>query len=528
MKYKLLGAAVCLCVIVLSILAPWCEEDVEARVHQHREAQTEQSAMEPVGVSTSTGASTSNGTSVGASTSVSEGAGAGSGENGAENQAFSTHLPLVEIDTDGVTIPGKAIVNERGKVEGYTTAEGGAETIDGQMKIVDHGDTRNSEGDLPEIDTRIQINVRGRSSRMFDKSSYAIRLIDDEGANNPQPVMGMDTHHEWVLYGPYLDKTLIRNYMWYNIGGEIMEYAPNVRFCEVILNGTYQGLYVMTESLTAGKDGARLNLSVSVKDNTFTGYLLRLDEENKIPIKELDHFTYYAKRTILNLDVIYPGTQNLTQEMADEINRDFSAFEKALYSYDYDHEDDGYKKWIDTQSFLDYFLINEFLCNYDAGWLSTYIYKDLSGRFKMCLWDLNSACDNFQESQTDPMSFQTQNCLWYFMLMKDEDFTEALINRYWQLRETYFNEDYLNQYVDETVAFLGDAVRRNYEVWGYSFEEEYDMLRPEERNPRDYQEAIAQLKEFFSARIAWMDENIDTLRQYSAESKVKKFNENAN
>ena len=92
----------------------------------------------------------------------------------------------------------------------------------------------------------------------------------------------------------------------------------------------------------------------------------------------------------------------------------------------------------------------------------------------------------------------------------------------------YFDEEYLNQYIDETAAYLGDAIDRNYQVWSYSFQPEYDMLKPTARNPRDYGEAIAQLKAFFHKRLAWMDENIDTLRQYSAESKVKKFNENAN
>ena len=128
----------------------------------------------------------------------------------------------------------------------------------------------------------------------------------------------------------------------------------------------------------------------------------------------------------------------------------------------------------------------------------------------------------------DSQCFQMQNCLWYFMLIKDEDFTDALIDRYRELRKTYFSEQYLNQYIDDTIDYLGDAVKRNYEVWGYTFEPEHDFLIPAERNPRSYEQAVAQLKEFLNKRILWMDENIDTLRQYSAESKVKKFNENSN
>lgn len=491
MKYKILGGALCLCAIALSLTAPLLEGGGQRRYHQHRDAPAKT-------------------------------------EDIAEVPGFSTHLPLVEIDTSGADIPGKVILDEKGAVRGYTTTADGGARILAHMDIVDHESTYNHAGDAPTLSSDIEIHVRGNSSRTFDKSSYFLRLVNEDGANNPQVVMGMDAHHEWVLYGPYLDKTLLRNYMLYNIGGEIMEYAPNVRFCEVLLNGTYQGVYVMMENITAGNDGARLNLSVNAKRNTFSGYLLRLDMGNENPIKMVNHFTRYAKRTLQDMDIVYPGTRNLTPEITKEICQDFSDFEKALYSYDYDSEKYGYRSYIDVESFLDYFLINEFTCNYDAGWLSTYIYKDVSGKFKLCLWDMNSACDNYRMSQTKPMAFQIQNCLWYFMLMKDEEFTDALVDRYWQLRKSWFDEAYLNQYIDQTVAFLGDAIDRNYERWGYTFEPEYDMLHPEGRNPRSYEEAVAQLKEFFARRIDWMDENIDTLRQYSAESKIKKFNENAN
>ena len=100
--------------------------------------------------------------------------------------------------------------------------------------------------------------------------------MDDRGENKNYAVMGMGSHHEWVLHGPILDKSLIRNYLWYNIAGEMMDYAPNVRFCELVLDGEYQGLYLMTESITSGKN-CRLNLSKNVKKSEGTGYLLRID-----------------------------------------------------------------------------------------------------------------------------------------------------------------------------------------------------------------------------------------------------------
>ena len=99
-----------------------------------------------------------------------------------------------------------------------------------------------------------------------------------------------------------------------------MDYAPNVRFCEVLLNGAYQGVYVMMENITAGGDGGgRLNLTVDAKRNTFSGYLLRLDLEvigEEDTLADINHFTSYARRTQQELEIVYPGASNLTEEIS--------------------------------------------------------------------------------------------------------------------------------------------------------------------------------------------------------------------
>ena len=194
-----------------------------------------------------------------------------------------------------------------------------------------------------------------------------------------------------------------------------------------------------------------------------------------------------------------------------------------MYSFDYDTHNYGYFYDINVSSFVDYFIINEFTTNYDAGWLSTYVYKDIGGKYNMVIWDFNSACDNYSDSVLNPMHFEMQYNIWYYMLTKDENFTDEIINRYRELRETYLSEDYLYNYIDKTVAYLGDAIDRNFEVWGYTFEE-FFPLEPDERNPKNYEEAVQQIKDFIHVRGEWMDENIEILRQYSHESKNKKFN----
>jgi hypothetical protein len=113
------------------------------------------------------------------------------------------------------------------------------------------------------------------------------------------------------------------------------------------------------------------------------------------------------------------------------------------------------------------------------------------------------------------------------MLCRDEAFTEAIVTRYKELRQSVLSEEYLMNYIDQTVAYLGDAIDRNFDKWGYSFLAGYSLLKGEDREICSYEEAISQLKEFLIRRGNWMDQNIDAIREFSAESAVKKYNENA-
>ena len=427
-----------------------------------------------------------------------------------EGDVFCTHLPVIVIDTGGVEIPGKAYLDENGDSH-YTTTPDGEEEITATVSILDGEECHNHLSDQAAVSTLARVRVRGNSSRHFIKLGYSLNFVDETDANVSHSVMGMDPHHEWVLHGPILDKTLIRNYVWYNVAGEVMDYAPNVRFCEAFINGEYMGLYLMVESVTAGDNDSRLQLSINRKNNTFTGYCLRVDDGSN-EIKDLNTFSMYTYQTEGVVDSVYPGTSNLTPEMKARIQKDFSAFERILYSGDYNDPRYGYEAYIDVDSFVDYFILNEFSSNYDAGARSTYIYKEVGGPYKLCVWDFNSALDNYQEQAVDPEMFLLQNRVWFNALIQDGRFTERVIQRYRELRETYLSEEYLNRYIDETIAYLGDAIDRNNERWDKDFS--YDLLRPSERNPDSYEEAVQDMKQYIHVRGEWMDENIDMLRQY--------------
>ena len=323
MKYKIMGMSVTALVLVMVLCISFImPEDNGKRYHQHIEAEEKSACSHTDG-------------------------------------RFCTHLPIIKIDTNGKTIPGEPILDASSRrTLQYTMSETGEETILSKLSVIDNVGENNHTEDASSVSSDIRIRIRGNSSRHFEKKGYIIKMITSGGLNNPQSLIGMDAHHEWALHGPYLDKTLIRNYICYNLAGDIMGYAPNVRFCELILNGEYRGLYLLTETITAGKMGARLELSVNKKDNSFSGYLLRLDRGSNTELKNINNFTSYTYKTDSKVNIVYPGNANLTPFIASEICEDFSDFEKALYSYDYDSEDFGYENYIDVNSLIDYFLIN--------------------------------------------------------------------------------------------------------------------------------------------------------------------------
>ena len=236
---------------------------------------------------------------------------------------------------------------------------------------------------------------------------------------------------------------------------------------------------------------------------------------------ELDNYTFYTyKGDVSALDVRYPGNSQITQQRLAYIEDDISKIEKMLYSYDLTAASD----YLDVNSFAEYFIINEFFRNVDAGRFSTFYYKNSRGKLKTCVWDFNNSCDNYIDYVWDEAGFTMQNAPWFGQLLKDERFVSLVVGKYRQLRQKALSEKNLLSYIDETRAWLGDEVEKNQEKWGYVFDlsryNGMNYLTPVERNDVSYDGAVQRLKAFLIARGDWLDAHIETLYQYCHPSKT--------
>lgn len=408
---------------------------------------------------------------------------------------FETNLPILHINTEGQRISKE---NKVWSSIAVTEAD-----VSGEPKSI---------METPDWEAAIMINYRGASSYYgFDKKQYRMKFFKKKGSEKAKEYefLGMGKNSEWVLNGPFLDKTLIRNRLVYGLGKQIFEWAPDCRYVELFIDGEYQGVYLAVEPVTNGE--SRLRLCEFGLASGQTAYIVKRDridtEENA-----LNTYGRYGGKTNNALYVDYPTEKNITDAQREWITKDIDAFERVLYSENFADPVYGYSKYIDVDNFVDYVVLNEVFMNHDAGNLSTYAYKELGGKLKLAIWDYNNCLDNYQWFAEDYETFYIQQSAWFSVLLQDRAFVDKVVARYEELRKGILSEAYLYDQIDSYAAELGEATERNFAIWGYSFHDKLLLDTNElHRNPTDYEDAIGQMKDAIHARLSYLDGHIMTL-----------------
>ena len=181
----------------------------------------------------------------------------------------------------------------------------------------------------------------------------------------------------------------------------------------------------------------------------------------------------------------------------------------ALYGDNFRDEKNGYASYIDVDNFVDYYILNEVVMNHDAGNLSTYSYKEIDGKLKMAVWDYNNCYDNYQWFAQEFDEFYLPEMAWFERLLQDRAFVDKVVKRYYELRENELSEDNMYGILDTAEATMGDAIDRNYKVWGYIFE--YNIMSEKRRNISSYEEANDQLRYSIIKRFNFLDDHITDL-----------------
>ncbi len=385
------------------------------------------------------------------------------------DEQFSSNLPIVILTLDGELAEYKRFVSSQEIVD-----ESVDPYIGGSIAVIGTTGGTNHLTDMPDVQSRIRIKKRGHTSISFDKPQYLVKTITDEELENPVDLLGMGEGDEWILNGSLADKSMIRNYLSYRIASEIggSAMSPDSKYCEVLLatekGYEYEGVYLLMETIARGEN--RVNIDQFKQKNSYTSYIVRRDRFTNFDVM-LDTYGRLSGISQEWIGVKYPSERRLTDKAKKFIEEDFSHIERVIYSNNADLFK-VYDKYIDIDSFVDYYLINEFFGNYDAGEHSTYMYKNSGGKLYIGpVWDFDQGMNNYfqDEMEVETMAFQTKP--FFEQLCKDERFITCLKERYAVLRDDVLSEKHVFEVIDEAKAYLKSAQVREWYRWAQDYED---------------------------------------------------------
>lgn len=437
-----------------------------------------------------------------------------------EVQLTSTNLPIVWIDVDGELIDRDERITARMKI---------IHNGDGQLN---YADTITHPGQTIDYQGYVAIRYRGSSSfNSSDKKPYSFRPLDkpleDGGVKKKVNILDMGKDNNWALLAPYADKSMIRDLLAFEVSRPWMEYTPQGRYCELFLDGTYYGVYILTEVVSKGKHRVNIPDPGIEGDSITGGYIMEVNRtDGEVTYTSKYHPVSSTGQRYLNQQINFqyksPDYEDLTQEQVDYITGRIDQMEQSLWTYTASTPSD-YGNYLDVTNFIDYQLAEELAHNVDAYRLSGKFFKRRDSedpRFKMVVWDMNLAYGNsdyYQGWRTDTWMYKNNNIMnsegdpqlipfWWYKLNTDPEYTAALKARWAQYRRNNLRSDRIMATVDSltTVLTSHGAEQRNSQAWPRWGQ----YVWPNYYVAYDFSDEVTYLKQWLTDRIAWMDQQL--------------------
>lgn len=387
------------------------------------------------------------------------------------------------------------------------------------MKIIKRPDgTRNyltdqNTASFLDYQGRISIEIRGSSSQTLPKKGYGLTTLEaDNVSNDNVSLLDMPSENDWILNGLAFDSSLIRDYLSYNLSRQLGNYAPRTVYCELVLNGSYQGLYLLQEKIKA--DSKRVNiLKITSEDNANPnitgGYITKADKTTgDDPVAWT--MSSYAGETNFIHDL--PKPEEVTALQQTYIYSQFSSLATTSHSNNINLSS-GYPSIIDVPSFIDFMIMNELASNADGYQLSTFFHKDRNGKLRAGpIWDFNLTYGNdlfdwgFDRSRTNVWQFSNgdnEGAKFWTDLFTNPTYKCYLSKRWNALQQSNQPLVYANliAFIDNTVNLINEAKIRENQKWG---------------TIPNHALEISNMKTFLAQRILWMTNNLGSFTACSS------------
>jgi hypothetical protein len=398
------------------------------------------------------------------------------------------------------------------------TTDGGSEIPDSprifaNMKVIFRGaGIRNliTDQNTPSYlnyNGRINIETRGSSSQTLPKKQYGLTTFkSDNTTKNDISLLGLPEDNDWILNGLGFEPSLIRDYLCYNLYRMMGEYASRTVYCEVVINGSYKGLYLLQEKIKQGPNRVDV-MKIDRTDNRFPdisgGYISKADKTNAEDPVAWKMSSYSGTDDVSYIHV-QPKPDMVTPEQNIYISSEFEKLRNTAFSGNSSPET-GFPSIIDIPSFVDFMIISEFSANADAYQYSTYFHKDRNGKLRAGpIWDNNLTFGydlsiwGFDRSKTYTWQFSNgdnEGSRFWRDLFNNPDYKCCLLKRWNQLIQPGQPLNYatVESLIDRTVATISEAEIRENNKWG---------------TIPNFSKEIAGIKDFVKNRITWISNSI--------------------
>ncbi|MEO6169056.1 MAG: CotH kinase family protein, partial [Chitinophagales bacterium] len=409
------------------------------------------------------------------------------GENPATPFIFTeSNLPLVLINTNGQEI--------------YTEPKIAAEIkiIDNGPGIINHPTDTNYA-----YEGKILTELQGYTGPYYPKKNYDFDIVDDDSLEIDTVLLDLPSENDFILKAEYLDYSLMKNTITYEMSRRMGRYAPRTKFCEVVLNGEYIGVYTLTEKVKRDQnrvDIAALNPEDISGDELTGGYIIEINE-NGYPNDWNSPYDPVNSATCdlpVAYKMVYPQIEKLEAVQLDYIHGFVDSFENALNSIDFLDTLSGYRKFVSVKSFIDFMIVNEFSANYDSYGRSTFLYKEKitdGGQLNIGPpWDYDRA---FTPGTEQGWVWEITHPYWPFpfwwsKFREDPEWVKEVYCRYTSLRENVLADESFYEIIDSLHQLLQEPAQRNFKKWA-----ELGVTSP------DY--FVDELKNFITNRFTWLD-----------------------
>lgn len=354
-----------------------------------------------------------------------------------------------------------------------------------QLKIVENVRTR-SAGDVIEDEVKLRaigpvswVKSKNDGSTQMGKNAY--RFTFTAGVS----VLDGPVCTNWELLSNAIDPTLLHTQAGFHMGKiSNLHFTPTFHFADLMLNERYFGTYML---------GDAIDYSTERTDVGINGYIIKIDES----ASKANFKTSHLEQPV---SVVYPTVTSGDDNYRFVYDYVKSA-ESALFSSNFTDTDEGWQKYLDMDSFVDWHLINEIAKNQDGDFQADcYMNMQRDGKLRMGpLWKMERSF-GYDDSSTS--GFVIKDAKWYDRLFQDPAFVAKVKERF-----AYFykhKNDILKE-IDADAYYLRNAIPENNNKW-----ELFDVYSTTELN-RLYKNEVSAMKTWFEKRLDWLNEEFSKM-----------------